>query len=156
MATVAAILDFRSELFFFFYVTLILPTESIGLSVQEKTRKIDVYDGVHGGHLGFAIRTILAIFYLQVNRPFVSGEEGKTRFSRWPSLISIRNDFIYFWSTSHADVSLPSLMSAGFSLQETKRKINFQGDGHGGHPEFPIGTILAFWSTSHPDVSYQV
>ena len=39
--------------------------ESIGLSVQEK-RKIDFQDGGHGGHLGFPIETILAIFDLQV------------------------------------------------------------------------------------------
>ena len=37
--------------------------ESIGLSVQEKKRKIDFQDG---GHLGFPIGTILAIFDLQV------------------------------------------------------------------------------------------
>ena len=42
-----------------------LPTklESIGISVQEKKRKIDFQDG---GHLGFPIGMILAIFYLQV------------------------------------------------------------------------------------------
>ena len=37
--------------------------ESTGLSVQEKKRKIDFQDG---GHLGFLIGTILAIFDLQV------------------------------------------------------------------------------------------
>ena len=37
--------------------------EAIGLSIQEKKRKIDFQDG---GHLGFPIGTILAIFYLQV------------------------------------------------------------------------------------------
>ena len=37
--------------------------ESTGLSVQEKKRKIDFQDG---GHLGFPIGTILAIFDLQV------------------------------------------------------------------------------------------
>ena len=50
-------------------------------------RKIDFQDGGHGGHLGFLIGTILAIFYLQitlmlpskfgVNRPFGSGEAKK-------------------------------------------------------------------------------
>ena len=46
-------------------VTLMLPSklESIGLSVQEKKRKIDFQDG---GHLGFPIGTILAIFDLQI------------------------------------------------------------------------------------------
>ena len=61
--------------------------KSIGLSVQEKKRKIDFQDGGHGGHLGFPIGTILAIFDLQVtpmlpskfevNWPFGSGEEAK-------------------------------------------------------------------------------
>ena len=54
---------------------------------QEKKRKIDFQDGYHGGHLGFLIGTILAIFALQVtlmlptkfkvNKPFGSGEEVK-------------------------------------------------------------------------------
>ena len=77
--------------------------------VQEK-RKIDFQDGGHGGHLGFLIGTILAIFELQVtlmvpskfgvNWPLGSGEETKNRFSRWqpwrPSWISNRHDFSYF------------------------------------------------------------
>ena len=36
--------------------------ESIGISVQEKKRKIDFQDGGYGDHLGFPIGTILAIF----------------------------------------------------------------------------------------------
>ena len=120
----AAILDFRSARFSLFLIYkspwCFLPSlESIGLSVQEKKRKIDFQDGGHGGHLGFPIGTILAIFYLQVtlmlpskfgvNWPFGSGEEAKNRFSRWrpwrPSWISDRNYFSYFWSTSHPDAS---------------------------------------------------
>ena len=76
--------------------------------VQEK-RKIDFQDG-HGGHLGFPIGTILAIFDLQitpmlpskfgVNWPLSSVEEAKNRFSRWqpwrPSWIFDRNNFNYF------------------------------------------------------------
>ena len=64
--------------------------ESTGLSVQEKKRKIDFQDGGHGGHLGFPIGTILAIYDLQVilmlpskfgvNWPFGSGEEEKIDF----------------------------------------------------------------------------
>ena len=71
------------------------------------------------GHLGFLIGKILAIFDLQVapmlptkfqvKWPFGSGEEVKNRFSRWPpwrpAWISNRNDFSYFWSTSHPDAS---------------------------------------------------
>ena len=61
--------------------------ESIGCWVQEKTRKIDFQDGCHGGHLGFPIGMILAIFDLQVtsmlpskfgvNWLFGSGKEAK-------------------------------------------------------------------------------
>ena len=35
--------------------------ESIGLSVQERKRKIDLQAGSHGGYLEFPIRMILAI-----------------------------------------------------------------------------------------------
>ena len=113
----AAILDLRSarfQLFFFIYKShrcFLASLESIGLSVQEKKRKIDFQ-----GHLGFPIGTILAIFDLQVtlmlpskfgvNWPFGSGEEAKNRFSRWlpwrPSWIFDRHDFSYFLSTSHS------------------------------------------------------
>ena len=68
---------------------------------------IDFQDGRHGGHLGFTIGMILAIFDLQVtpmpptkfrvNWPFSAGEEAKNRFSSWrPSWISDQNDFSYF------------------------------------------------------------
>ena len=71
--------------------------------------KIDFQDGCHGGHLGYPIGTILAIFDLQVtpmsptkfgvNWPFGAGEEAKYRFSRWrpwwPSGISDQKDFSY-------------------------------------------------------------
>ena len=70
------------------------------------------------GHLGFWIRTILTIFYLQVatvlstklrvNWPFGSGDV-QTRFTRWwlwqPFCILHRNDFRYFLSTSHPNIS---------------------------------------------------
>ena len=67
--------------------------KSISLSVQEKKRKIDFQDGGHGGHLGFTIEMLLAIFDLQVtpmlpikfqvNWPLGSREDAKNRFSRW-------------------------------------------------------------------------
>ena len=70
-----------------------LPTLSIGLSVQKK-RKIDFQDGCHGGHLEFPIGTILAIFDLNVTLMLPTkfgvnwllglAEEGKNRLSRWP------------------------------------------------------------------------
>ena len=71
-------------------------------------RKIDFQDGGYGDHLGFQIKTILAIFDLQytpmllptkfrVNWLFGSGEEAKFRFLRWwPSCIFDRNDLSSF------------------------------------------------------------
>ena len=115
MAAMAAILDFQSARFslVLIYKSLrcfLASLEATDLSVQEKKRKIDFQDCGHGGHLGFPIGTILAIFDLQVtpmlpskfgvNWPFGSGEEAKNRFSRWrpwrPSWISDRHDFSYF------------------------------------------------------------
>ena len=70
MAAMAPILDFRSAQFKLFLILkpprrfLASLVESTGLSVQEKKRKIDFQDGCHGGHLGFPIGTILAIFDL--------------------------------------------------------------------------------------------
>ena len=76
----------------------------LGLGEEAKN---DFQDGHHGGHLGFPISMVLAIFDLQVtlmlptkfgvNWPFGSEEEAKNRFSRWrPSWISDWNDFSYF------------------------------------------------------------
>ena len=109
MAAMASILDFQLARFLLFLIyksprCFLGSLESTGLSVQEKKRKIDFEDG---GHLGFPIGTILAIFDLQVtlmlpskfgvNWPFGAGEEAKNRFSRWrPSWISDWNDFSYF------------------------------------------------------------
>ena len=72
----------------------LLSYKSSGPSVQEKKQKIDFQNGHHGGHLGFPIGTILAIFDLQVTRMLPTkfqvnwllglGEEAKIRFSRWP------------------------------------------------------------------------
>ena len=95
MAAMAAILDFRSEQFKLFLIykspQWFLPClDSIGFWVQEKKRKIDFQDDCHGGHLGFQIGMILAIFDLQVtpmlpskfrvNWNFGSGEEAKNSF----------------------------------------------------------------------------
>ena len=40
---------------------------------------------------------------------------------------------------------LPSFESTGFSVQEKKRKIDFQDGCHGAHPVFTIGMILAIF-----------
>ena len=64
-----AILDFRMILSILIYKSprYFLPSfASIGLSVQEKKRKIGFQDLCSDGHLGFPIGTILAIFDLQV------------------------------------------------------------------------------------------
>ena len=78
---------------FFIYKSLqcFLPSfKSFGLLIQEKKRRKDYQDGSPCGHLGFLIRTILAIFYLevtlmlptkfQVHWPFSPGEEVKQIF----------------------------------------------------------------------------
>ena len=69
MAAMMAILDFWLAWFQLFLIyksprCFLASLETIGLSVQEKKRKIDFQDGCHGGHLDFLIGTILAIFYL--------------------------------------------------------------------------------------------
>ena len=63
---------------------------SFGFTVQEKKLKIDFKDGSDSSHVGLPIRTILAIFDVQVTLmlpiefqvkwPFGSGEEAKNRF----------------------------------------------------------------------------
>ena len=134
---------------------LLASLESIGLSVQEKKRKIDFQDGCHGGHLGFPIDMILAIFDLQVtpmlpskfgvNWSFGSGEEAKNRFSRWrPSWIPI-GTILAIFDLQVTPMLLPSLESIGLPVQEKKRKVDFQDGCHGGHLGFPIGTILAIF-----------
>ena len=46
---------------------------------------------------------------------------------------------------------LPNYESTGPSVQEKKRKIDFQDGRHGSHSGFPIGMISAIF-----DASYQV
>ena len=55
----------RHDFSYFIYKSprCFLPSlESIGLSVQDKKRKIDFHDGGHGGHLGYPIVMSLATF----------------------------------------------------------------------------------------------
>ena len=107
---------------------------------RSRSEKKDFQDGHHGGHLGFPISWILAIFVLQVtlilptkfgvNWPFGSGNEVKNWFSRWrpwqPSWISDRNDFSYFWSTSHSDASYQVLSQLAFGLIRRSEKMIFK------------------------------
>ena len=112
--------------------------ESIGLSAQEKKRKIDFQDGDHGGHLGFLIGTILATFDLQVtpmlptrfqvNWHLGLGEQAKNRFSRrlkWrPSGFTIGTILAIF------DLHVTHMLSSKFGVnwpfgsgEEAKNKI---------------------------------
>ena len=77
-----------------------------GISAQEMKCKIDFQDVGQGGHLGYPIRTILAIFFylkftLKLPNEFqvnwhLCPREVQYRFLRWwlwqPSLISDKND----------------------------------------------------------------
>ena len=125
----AAILDFQSARFSLFLIyksprCFLASLEAIGLSVQEKKRKIDFQDGSHGGHLGFTIGMILPIVDLQVT-PMLpgSGEEAKNRFSIWqPSWISDRHDFSYFLSTSHPDASYQVWSQLAFRFRRSSKK----------------------------------
>ena len=72
----------------------------------------------------------------------------KNRFSRWSLFLDFQLErfYLFFFIYKSPRCSLPSFVSIGLSVQEKKRKIDFQ-DGHhihhGGHLGFPIGTILA-------------
>ena len=112
---------------------------------------------IFDGHFGFPINRILTIFALQVtmilpskfrvNWPFGSGNEVKNRFSRWrpwqPSWISDRNNFSYFWSTSHPNASYQVSSQLAFRCRKRSEKYIFKMDG--GHLWFPIRTILAIF-----------
>ena len=142
---------------------------SISLSVQEKTGKIYFQDGRHYRHLGFQIGTILAIFDLRVtqmltakfriNWPFGSGEEGKSRFSRWlpgrTAWISDRNDFSYFLSSSHPDDSYKVLSQLAFRFRKRRKKRFSRWLPWRPSWVFDWNDFSYFWSTSHPDASYQ-
>ena len=119
--------------------------ESIGFSIQEKKCKIDVPDRARGAHLGFSIGTILAIFDLQVapilltkfrvSWLFCSGCHGGHLGFPNETILAI-----FFLSASCPDTSKQVSI---LSVQEKKRKIEFQDGGHGRHFGFPIKTILA-------------
>ena len=103
-----------------------LPTESIGCSVQEKKqkkkkkKKKDFQDGCHCGHLEFPIGTILAIFDLEV-------------IPMLPTKFRVSTDS---------------------GVQEKKQKIEFQDGSHLRFPIGTI--LAIFNKQSHPNASYQV
>ena len=126
--------------------------ESMGLSIQEKRFKIDFQDGNCGGHLVFPIGEILAIFDLQVtlmiltkvqvNWPSSSGE-AKYRFSSGHLGFPI-GKILAFLIYQAPLCFLPSFKTIDLSVQEKKRKIDFQDGCHGRHLGFQIRTISFF------------
>ena len=95
----------------------------------------------------------------QINWPFGSGEEAKTRFSRWPprqpSWI-FRLGFLIWTFLAIFDLQvtlmLPTESQANWLFSsEEEVKTGFQ-DGLGGQRN----NFSYFWSTSHPDTFYRV
>ena len=141
--------------------------KSTGLSVLEKWFKTDFQDGGHGGHLGFWIWTILVLFDLQYKWPQyflaslesvrLSVQEKKFKIDfqdgRHGGHLGFRIWMILaIWICKSLRCFLPSFKSIGLSVQEKKqkkkkkkkkKKIDFQDGGHGDHPGFLIGTVLA-------------
>ena len=150
MAAMVASLDFWSELLLLLLSYKLpryfLPSfRSIGLSVQENF-KIDFQDGNHGGHLGFPIGMILAIFDLPVTSIL------PTKFQVSWLLVQEKMSKIDFWDGSHGShlafpigmildifiykphwYLLPSFESTGLSVRELK--IDFQ-DGSNRSKQF--------------------
>ena len=89
--------------------------------------------------------TLMLPTKFRVNWLLGLGEEAKNIFSRWQPCIYDRHDFSYFLIYKSPQCFLPSFESTGLSVQEKKRKIDFQDGSHGGHLGFPIGTILAIF-----------
>ena len=98
--------------FSYFYIYLLAFCSIISFNliyrvVFEEMLKIDFQDGHCGGHLGFPIGTILAIFIFllpckfQLKSPNGLGEEVKNWFSRWwlwwPFWISSRQVFCFLF-----------------------------------------------------------
>ena len=147
----------ESRLYFFIYKSLrwFLPNfRSISLSIQEKKRKIYFQYACHGGHLDFPIGTVFFFFFFlsTIFAPMlllsfdsiglsVQEKKRKNRFSRWPpcwpAWISIGTIFASLnlqvnptpsRRAPNPQIFLPRFESVGLSVQEKKRKIDFQDD----------------------------
>ena len=100
--------------------------------------------------------TLILLSKFQVYWLFGSGEEAQNRFWRWrPAWILDLSGFNYF-DLQVAPILPISFESVGLSVQETKRKEDFQDGGHDGRLGFPTETILIISSTSCIETSYQV
>ena len=121
---------------------------------SEEEKKIGFKDGDHGGHLGFLIETILAIFDVQVtpmlptkfqvNRSFGSGEGVKIDFQDGRHLEFLIGLILATFDLPQCFLLsfLLSFKSVGFLVQEKKRKVDFQFRRHDDHLGFSVGTIL--------------
>ena len=69
--------------------------------------------------------------------------------------ISYNESRLYFFIYKSLRCFLPSFRSISLSIQEKKRKIDFQYTCHGGHLGFPIGTVFVvfFIYNIRPDAS---
>ena len=167
MAAMAAILDFQSARFLLFLIykspqCFLASLEAIGLSVQEKKRKIDFQDGSHGSHLGFPIGTILAIFDLQLPRCFLASLESIGLLVQEKRKI----DFQDGGHGGHFGFPIGTILAI-FDLQVTpmlpsKFGVNWpfgSGEAKNRFSRWRPSWIsdwyyfIYFWSTSYPDAS---
>ena len=120
--------------------------------------KLDFPDSSHGGHFGFQIGTILALFNLQVTLMFLSrfksicffgsGEKAKNRFSRWrlwwPSWIFDRT-YLFILYLQVTPMLPTNFNLIGLLVKEKVLKIYFKDGAHGGQLVFLIRKILAIF-----------
>ena len=123
-----------------------------GLLVQEKKQKINFQDGCHGGHLGFLIAKILAIFDLYSPQCFLPCLESIC-FWVWEKKQKIDGGHLGFPIGTILAIfdlqvtpMLPSKFGINWPFGSGEAKIDFQEGGHGCHPGFPICKILAIFN----------
>ena len=142
----------------------------LAFRLRKWSEKQDFQDGGHGRHLGFPIRTILAIFDLKVtlmlstkfrvNKHLGLGEEAKNRFSRWPpwrpSWITIDTILALF----HLQVTPmpPTKFRVDWPFSAGEEAKNRFSRWLPWRPSWfsDRNNFSYIWSTSHPNASYQV
>ena len=135
--------------------------------LQEKRRKIDFQDGGHGGHLGFPIGTILAIFDLQDTRCFLASlesiglsvQEKKRKIDFQDGGHGSHLGFLIGTILAIFDLQVNLMLPSKFRVkwpfssgEEAKNRFSrwrpsWISDQH---------DFSYFCSTGHPDASYQV
>ena len=119
--------------------------ESVDLSIQEKTCKIDFPDG---DYLEFLIRTMLTTFDLQVHLILPSSESTEEKIDFQNGRHGGHLGFLIGTILASFEVTpiLPIKVRVNCLLvQEKKRKIGFQDGRHGGYLGFFIGTTLVIF-----------